>query len=83
LYTVQSPMMTEAWINAGFTRVLHVARGEEMENSSWAVRVHVKPFGRGIWVGGMLMGLGRALATLDRRDRVKVNQRSRAAQGLE
>ncbi|QIZ25615.1 heme lyase NrfEFG subunit NrfE [Pseudomonas aeruginosa] len=82
LYTVQSSMMTEAGIDAGFTRDLYVALGEPLENGAWAVRVHVKPFVRWIWFGGLLMGLGGALAALDRRYRVKVKTRVREALGL-
>ncbi len=43
LYTVQSSMMTEAGIDAGFTRDLYVALGEPLGDGAWAVRVHVKP----------------------------------------
>lgn len=82
LYTVQSSMMTEAGIDAGFTRDLYVALGEPLENGAWAVRVHVKPFVRWIWFGGLLMGLGGALAALDRRYRVKVKTCVREALGL-
>lgn len=42
----------------------------------------VKPFVRWIWFGGLLMGLGGALAALDRRYRVKVKTRVREALGL-
>jgi cytochrome c-type biogenesis protein CcmF len=38
LYTVQQSMMTEAGIDAGFTRDLYVALGEPLENGAWAVR---------------------------------------------
>jgi len=82
LYTVQQSMMTEAGIDAGFTRDLYVALGEPLENGAWAVRVHVKPFVRWIWFGGLLTGLGGALAALDRRYRVKVKSRVREALGM-
>ena len=58
LYTVQNSVMTEAGIDAGFTRDLYVALGEPLENGAWAVRVHVKPFVRWIWFGGLLTGFG-------------------------
>uniref|UniRef100_UPI0025850EAF heme lyase CcmF/NrfE family subunit n=1 Tax=Pseudomonas sp. TaxID=306 RepID=UPI0025850EAF len=35
LYTVQQSMMTEAGIDAGFTRDLYVALGEPLENGAW------------------------------------------------
>jgi cytochrome c-type biogenesis protein CcmF len=82
LYTVQRSMMTEAGIDAGFTRDLYVALGEPLENGAWAVRVHVKPFVRWIWFGGLITALGGVLAALDKRYRVKVRSRVRDALGL-
>jgi len=82
LYTVQNSVMTEAGIDAGFTRDLYVALGEPLGEGAWAVRVHVKPFVRWIWFGGLLTGLGGLLAALDRRYRVKVKSRVREALGM-
>ncbi|MCY1412956.1 Cytochrome c-type biogenesis protein CcmF [compost metagenome] len=82
LYTVQQMPMTEAGIDAGFTRDLYVALGEPLEDGAWAVRLHVKPFVRWIWLGGLLMGLGGFLAALDRRYRVKVTTKAREALGM-
>ncbi|MBU3056708.1 heme lyase CcmF/NrfE family subunit [Pseudomonas indica] len=82
LYRVQNSVMTEAGIDAGFTRDLYVALGEPLDNGAWAVRVHVKPFVRWIWLGGLLMALGGILAAADRRYRVKVKTRVREALGL-
>lgn len=58
LYTVQRSTMTEAAIDAGFTRDLYVALGEQLDNGAWAVRVHVKPFVRWIWFGGLITAMG-------------------------
>ena len=82
LYTVQNSVMTEPGIDAGFTRDLYVALGEPLGDGAWAVRVHVKPFVRWIWFGGLLTGLGGVLAALDRRYRVKVKTRVREALGV-
>jgi cytochrome c-type biogenesis protein CcmF len=82
LYTVQNSVMTEAGIDAGFTRDLYVALGEPLGEGAWAVRVHVKPFVRWIWFGGLLTGFGGLLAALDRRYRVKVKSRVREALGM-
>jgi cytochrome c-type biogenesis protein CcmF len=82
LYTVQRSMMTEAGIDAGFTRDLYVALGEPLDNGAWAVRVHVKPFVRWIWFGGLITALGGVLAALDKRYRVKVRAKVRDALGL-
>ncbi|WP_339487057.1 heme lyase CcmF/NrfE family subunit [Pseudomonas sp. EL_65y_Pfl2_R95] len=80
-YAVQQSMMTEAAIDAGFTRDVFVALGEPLEDGAWAVRVHIKPFVRWIWLGALLMGLGGLLAALDKRYRVKVRTRVREALG--
>ena len=82
LYTVQNMPMTEAGIDAGFTRDLYVALGEPLEDGAWAVRVHIKPYVRWIWFGGLMMGLGGLLAAFDKRYRVKVKTRVRDALGL-
>ncbi|MCC8342147.1 heme lyase CcmF/NrfE family subunit [Pseudomonas stutzeri] len=82
LYTVQQMPMTEAGIDAGFTRDLYVALGEPLGDGAWAVRVHIKPFVRWIWLGALMMGLGGALAASDRRYRVKVKTRVREALGM-
>ncbi|NBB12809.1 heme lyase CcmF/NrfE family subunit [Pseudomonas sp. SLFW] len=82
LYTVQRSMMTEAGIDGGFSRDLYVALGEPLDNGARAVRVHVKPFVRWIWFGGLITALGGLLAALDKRYRVKVRAKVRDALGL-
>ena len=82
LYTVQQMPMTEAGIDAGFTRDLYVALGEPLENGAWAVRVHIKPFVRWIWLGALMMSLGGVLSVSDKRYRVKVRTRVREALGM-
>ena len=82
LYTVQGMPMTEAGIDAGVTRDLYVALGEPLENGAWAVRVHIKPYVRWIWFGGLMMGFGGLLAAFDKRYRVKVKTRVRDALGM-
>ncbi|MGL4318564.1 MAG: heme lyase CcmF/NrfE family subunit [Pseudomonas sp.] len=81
LYTVQNMPMTEAGIDAGFTRDLYVALGEPLADGAWAVRVHIKPFVRWIWLGGLMMGFGGFLAAFDKRYRVKVRSRVRDVLG--
>ncbi|WAJ36034.1 heme lyase CcmF/NrfE family subunit [Pseudomonas sp. GOM7] len=83
LYTVQQATMTEAGIDAGFTRDLFVALGEPLEQGAWAVRIHIKPFVRWIWLGGLLMAFGGFLAAADKRYRIKVRTRVREALGME
>ncbi len=74
----QSPM-TEAAIDAGFTRDIYVALGDELGDGAWAVRIYHKPFIRWIWIGGMLMGLGGLIAVSDRRYRITVRRSAPAA----
>ena len=83
LYTVQQATMTEAGIDAGFTRDLFVALGEPLEQGAWAVRIHIKPFVRWIWLGGLLMAFGGFLAAADKRYRIKVRTRVREALGMQ
>ena len=53
--------MTEAAIDAGFTRDVYVSLGEPLEGQAWAVRVYYKPFVDWIWGGCLLMALGGVL----------------------
>jgi cytochrome c-type biogenesis protein CcmF len=69
LYPIQSQPMTEAAIDAGFTRDLYVALGEHLGDGSWALRLYYKPLIRWIWLGPLLMALGGLLAASDRRYR--------------
>ena len=69
-YLVQQNPMTEAAIDAGFTRDLYIALGEPLDDKgSWAVRIYLKPFIRWIWLGALMMGLGGLIAASDRRYR--------------
>ncbi|WP_159015977.1 heme lyase CcmF/NrfE family subunit [Cognatiluteimonas profundi] len=68
-YASGGQVMTEAAIAPGMTRDLYVALGEPLGGGSWAVRVHVKPFVRWIWLGAVLMAMGGLVAATDRRFR--------------
>jgi cytochrome c-type biogenesis protein CcmF len=68
-YASGGQVMTEAAIAPGITRDLYVALGEPLGGGSWAVRVHVKPFVRWIWLGAVLMALGGFVTATDRRFR--------------
>jgi len=70
IYNVQRNPMTEAAIDAGFTRDLFVAMGEPRGNQGgWALRLYHKPFIRWIWLGTLIMALGGLLAATDKRYR--------------
>ncbi|KAA0694597.1 heme lyase CcmF/NrfE family subunit [Halopseudomonas laoshanensis] len=83
LYTVQNQLMTEAAIHAGLTRDLFVAMGEPLGGDAWAMRVHIKPFVRWIWLGALFMTFGGLLAASDKRYRLRGRQRKAAAVAVE
>jgi cytochrome c-type biogenesis protein CcmF len=69
-YLATGSVMTEAAIDAGFTRDLFVAMGEPVGDSgAWAIRLHYKPFIRWIWLGAIFMGFGGLATVVDKRYR--------------
>ena len=81
-YDSSAMPMTEAAIDAGFTRDVYVSLGEPLEGEAWAVRVYFKPFVDWIWGGCLLMSLGGLLAASDRRYRLRVKRAVPAAVGV-
>ncbi len=79
LYRVQQMPMTEAAIDSGITRDLYLALGEAIDERTWIVRVHVKPFVDWIWGGAFLMALGGLMAIGDRRYRLAATARTQRA----
>ncbi len=78
-YQSSTMPMTNAAIDAGFTRDVYVSMGEPLEGKAWAVRVYYKPFVDWIWGGCLLMALGGLFALADRRYRLEVKSRAAAA----
>ena len=70
-YASGGQIMTEAAIRPGLFGDIYVAVGEALGNDAHAVRVHVKPFVRWIWLGAALMALGGFVTATDRRFRSK------------
>ncbi len=66
-YRASRNVMTEAGIDASLTRDLYIALGEQLEPGTWAVRVHIKPFVRCIWLGALFVAIGAVLAVFDKR----------------
>ena len=62
--------MTEAGIDAGFTRDIYISLGEPLDDGAWSIRLYHKPFVRWIWLGAILMAIGGLLAIIDRRYRI-------------
>ena len=73
-YKVRGMPMTEAGIDAGFTRDLYVSLGEPLEGAAWSVRLHYKAYIRWIWLGAVLMAAGGLIAATDRRYRLKASE---------
>src|SRR5690606_14018302 len=81
-YASGGQVMTEAGIHSGVFGDVYVALGEPLgaaddpdrANGAWAVRVHIKPFVRWIWLGAALMALGGFVTARDRRFRAKSAQ---------
>ena len=71
IYIVQRMPMTEAAVDAGLTRDLFVALGEQFKDGSWALRVYHKPFIRWIWFGGLIIAFGGLCAMGDKRYRAR------------
>jgi cytochrome c-type biogenesis protein CcmF len=78
IYLVQTMPMTEAAIDAGLTRDLFVALGEDLGKGAWSLRIYHKPFVRWLWLAGLIMAIGAGLAATDRRYRTLAR---RAGQG--
>ncbi|REL36720.1 heme lyase CcmF/NrfE family subunit [Thalassotalea euphylliae] len=73
-YLVQTMGMTEAAIDPGLTRDVYLALGDPLGDGAWAIRVHIKPFVRWIWLGAIFMGLGGFVAMMDKRYRQRRKQ---------
>jgi cytochrome c-type biogenesis protein CcmF len=69
IYPVRGMAMTEAGIDAGFTRDLYVSLGEPLDGGDWSLRLHHKPLVRWIWLGALFMVAGGLFAAADRRYR--------------
>jgi len=70
-YASGGQVMTEAGIRPSLFGDVYVALGEHLGDGAWAVRVHIKPFVRWIWLGALLMALGAFVTATDRRFRRK------------
>lgn len=68
-YLASGSTMTEVALDVGLFRDLYVAMGEPLNETAWAMRVHLKPFVRWIWLGALMMAFGALLAVADKRYR--------------
>ncbi|KFN44702.1 heme lyase CcmF/NrfE family subunit [Arenimonas oryziterrae] len=73
-YVSGGNILTEAALQPGFTRDLYVALGDSLDDQgTWALRLHVKPFIRWIWLGALMMALGGFTVAFDKRFRRPVD----------
>lgn len=79
-YRVQQNPMTEAGIDGAWYRDLFVALGDPLGNDTWSVRIQYKPLIRFIWLGAFIMAFGGAIASSDRRYRLKADARAANAE---
>ncbi|RYG08371.1 MAG: heme lyase NrfEFG subunit NrfE, partial [Chitinophagaceae bacterium] len=70
-YYARGNLMTEVALDTGLFRDIYVAMGEAVDDKAWAMRVHVKPFVRWIWLGALMMAFGAVLSVADKRYRKK------------
>jgi cytochrome c-type biogenesis protein CcmF len=82
IYLVQTTPRTEAAIDAGLTRDLFVALGEDLGDGAWSLRIHHKPFVRWLWLGALMMAIGGGLAATDRRYRALARRPRQAGSGV-
>ena len=68
-YDIGMQFMTEAAIDAGFTRDLYLALGEQLSNGGWSLRIYHKPYVRWMWLGGILISLAGFMILGDKRYR--------------
>lgn len=62
IYSIGQVVMTDAAVDAHFSRDIYLALGEPIQGDAWAVRLYYKPLIRWIWLGGLFMALGGVLA---------------------
>jgi cytochrome c-type biogenesis protein CcmF len=68
-YYARGSVTTEVALDVNLFRDLYIAMGEPIDEKVWAMRVHVRPFVRWIWLGVLMMAFGSCLAVMDKRYR--------------
>ena len=74
-YVSGGQVMSEVGIYRHVFGDVYVAMGESLGGESRAVRIHIKPFVRWIWLGAGLMALGGFVTATDRRFRKSEDKR--------
>ena len=81
-YDIGMQFMTEAAIDAGFTRDLYLALGEQLSNGGWSLRIYHKPYVRWMWIGGVLISLAGFMILGDRRYRTSKKKSNKSKEQL-
>ncbi len=63
-FTVRQIPITETAIRLSGITDLYVALAEPLSEDTWAVRIYLKPYVRGLWLSGFCMALGVCLTML-------------------
>lgn len=74
-YASGGQVMTEVGIHRDVFGDVYVALGESLGGQARAIRIHLKPFVRWIWLGAGLMALGGFVTATDRRFRKAEDKR--------
>ncbi|HPR07939.1 MAG TPA: cytochrome c-type biogenesis CcmF C-terminal domain-containing protein, partial [Denitromonas sp.] len=69
IYLARQMPMTEASLDIGLFGDIYASMGEQIDDTTWIVRLYHKPFISWIWFGCLLMAFGGGLAAADRRYR--------------
>lgn len=62
----QQTLTTKTAIDPGLFRDIYIALGDPIDENSWGVRIHYKPFIRWIWLGAIMMAIGGIVAATER-----------------
>jgi cytochrome c-type biogenesis protein CcmF len=79
-FPLQKQNTGETAIRSGVLSDLYVALGDADASGAWTVRAYWKPMVSWIWLGALIMAAGGVVSLSDRRWRVGVAARLRAAQ---
>jgi cytochrome c-type biogenesis protein CcmF len=58
IYVAREQAMSETAILPGLFQDIYIALGQQLDDSTWSVRICYKPFVRWIWLGAILMACG-------------------------
>jgi cytochrome c-type biogenesis protein CcmF len=78
-YTLQQRETAQTGIRTNLLSNIYVALGEPNDQGKWTARLYYHPFAPWLWLGGLAMAMGGFLSLSDRRLRVGVPQKSKAA----